>query len=249
MTLHVITIASSVTKIRWRPPAFDYVLDGADEVDRHDSMFAVATARLTSAGGSGVISLWSTHRPFMPLSVVEGHEDGAVADFVWMQTPPPSKEGISDRSKAELQQQPHKIDQRSPRIPGNTPKNDDTVFIRSGGRGDVESILFDNNPKETEGIDIHGAIWQHVLSVGRDGKCNLQSFVRGTPSRSSTKNQTYVETYHTLLILWQAIAQFHECLPRASQWPISHLSNVDMGPCSSSAFIKMFRMAQEAISS
>lgn len=179
MTQHVITIASSVTKIRWRPPAFDYVFDGADEVDRHDSMFAVATARLTSAGGSGVISLWSTHRPFMPLSVVEGHEDGAVADFVWMQTPPPSKDGMSDRSKGDLQQQTHKVDQRSPRMPGGTQKSDDTVFIRSGGRGDVESILFDNNTKENEGMDINGAIWQHVLSVGRDGKCNLQSFVRG----------------------------------------------------------------------
>ncbi len=179
ITQYVITIGSSVTKVKWRPPAFDSVHDGEDEVDRHDSMFAVATARLTSAGGSGVISLWSTHRPFMPLSVLEGHEEGAVADFVWMQTPRPGKENHSDQSKLESQPLHQKVDPRGIRKHGVTPKNDETVVIRSGGRGDVESILFDNNQKDNEGIETHGCIWQHVLSVGRDGKCLLQSFVRG----------------------------------------------------------------------
>ena len=56
-------------------------------VDRHDSMLAVATARLTSAGGSGTLSLWSFHRPFMSLSIVEGHEESAISDFVWVRTP------------------------------------------------------------------------------------------------------------------------------------------------------------------
>lgn len=167
MVQHVITIASSVTKVRWRPPAFDATSagNGEEEVDRHDSMFAVATARLTSAGGSGVISLWSTHRPFMPLSVVEGHEEGAVADFVWMHTP---------RPEAETQIYSRK-DQRD-RHQGAPFKNDDTVLIRSGGHGDVESTLVDN---QESGKSSSNAIWQHIVSVGRDGKCILQSFVRG----------------------------------------------------------------------
>jgi hypothetical protein len=33
----------------------------------------------------------------MPLSIVEGHKDGAVTDFVWLDTPPPTK----DTTKAE----------------------------------------------------------------------------------------------------------------------------------------------------
>jgi hypothetical protein len=52
-------------------------------------MIAVSTAPIkgASAGGSGMISLWSYHRPFMPLSIVEGHKEGAVADFEWLDTP------------------------------------------------------------------------------------------------------------------------------------------------------------------
>jgi hypothetical protein len=193
MTQHVITIASSVTRVRWRPPALD-LSNGEVEgnaVDRHDSMFAVATARLTSAGGSGVISLWSTHRPFMPLSVVEGHEEGAVADFVWMRTPLPEGENNGDRSLAQKsdsqqQKQNQKVDPSKSWKQGGPPKNDETILIRSGGRGDVDSILFDNNVKENENKDSGGAIWQHVLSVGRDGKCILQSFVRGKDIRLSS---------------------------------------------------------------
>jgi hypothetical protein len=185
MTQHVITIASSVTRVRWRPPALDSSKNDVEgNVDRHDSMFAVATARLTSAGGSGVISLWSTHRPFMPLSVVEGHEEGAVADFVWMRTPLPDRERNGDisqpqRSDSQQQKQNQKADPNKPRKQGESKNSDETILIRSGGRGDVESILFDNNVKENENKGSGGSIWQHVLSVGRDGQCILQSFVRG----------------------------------------------------------------------
>lgn len=180
MTQHVITIASSVTRVRWRPPALDFSNDVEGNVDRHDSMFAVATARLTSAGGSGVISLWSTHRPFMPLSVVEGHEEGAVADFVWMETPLPEDKNDGDRSQSRrLDPQQQKVDPRKLRKNGGSQNSDETILIRSGGRGDVDSILFDNHVKKNDNKYAGGAIWQHILSVGRDGKCILQSFVRG----------------------------------------------------------------------
>ena len=80
---HVLSISASVTKVRWRPPSNEFLPLLSDSinnstshdrddkkqevmVDRHDSMLAVATARLTSAGGSGALSLWSYNRPYVP---------------------------------------------------------------------------------------------------------------------------------------------------------------------------------------
>ena len=185
MTMHVLSISAAVTKLRWRPPAFDSFSSSDDEdeiIDKHDSMLAVATARLTSAGGSGVLSLWSFHRPFMPLSVVEGHEEGAVADFAWVQTP---QDNIKTRQQpkfnpSESNVSLSKLNSSRHRKLYDIPPNDETVLIRAGGRGDVESILFDNKDRDEEKTDPSSAdIWQHVLSVGRDGRCILQSFVRG----------------------------------------------------------------------
>ena len=40
MTMHVLSTSSAVTKLRWRPPAFDsFSSEDDDEVDRHDSMY------------------------------------------------------------------------------------------------------------------------------------------------------------------------------------------------------------------
>jgi hypothetical protein len=185
-TSHVLSISSAVTKLRWRPPADDFLpsADGEEEVDRHDSMLAVATARLTSAGGSGILSLWSIHRPFMPLSVVEGHEKGAVADFVWLQTPqlnrtPRSRSKLkySDSGMASSKNDSRRLLKKQSTVP-----NDDAIVIRSSGRGDVDSILFDNKDDEKAESSTTSCIWQHALSVGRDGSCILQSFTRGKPT-------------------------------------------------------------------
>ena len=80
LPLHVLSISSPVTRIRWRPPE-----DGEHDYDYHESMIAVATSPISgaNAGGHGVIGLWSCYRPFMPISLCEGHVDGAVVDFVW----------------------------------------------------------------------------------------------------------------------------------------------------------------------
>jgi hypothetical protein len=188
--VHVLSIASSVTKLKWRPPAMDNFPvsdeDTASDVDRHEAMLAVATARLTSAGGAGVLSLWSIHRPFMPLSVIEGHTEGAVADFAWIDTPQ-----LSKRKRNELlanlsgssQTNDGKWSARSKT--GAGADSGETVVLRGGPRGagrDMESILFENKEekelaKSDSSSDVH--IWQHVLSVGRDGRCILQSFARG----------------------------------------------------------------------
>eukprot|EP00934_Nitzschia_sp_Nitz4_P001856 Nitzschia sp. Nitz4//scaffold43_size134323//5968//9728//NITZ4_003276-RA/size134323-augustus-gene-0.212-mRNA-1//1//CDS//3329551879//1856//frame0 len=181
---HVITIGLSVTTVRWRPPALKLPNPADPDVvpDPHESMLAVATARITNAGGSGVISLWSTNRPFMPLSVVEGHEEGAVAEFLWVETPQyqlwrkQTSGGHMKRNVSDGGTVP-KSDPRRHRKTVATA--DDTIVVRSGSRGDTESILFDNKKEQATPDDPTGAIWQHVLSVGRDGRCILQSLVRG----------------------------------------------------------------------
>lgn len=134
--LHVLSISAGVTRIRWRPVANVNRLGGDD---LHDSMIAVSTAPIkgTNAGGAGTLSLWSFHRPYMPLSIVEGHKDGAVVDFDWLETPQKSvaRQGLALAS------------------------NDVNLF----------SVEHDSRAR----------IWQHVISVGRDGNCFVQSLVRG----------------------------------------------------------------------
>lgn len=160
---HVLSISASVTRLKWRPPANDtFAFDDndEDERDRHESMLAVATASVkgASAGGSGMLALWSYHRPYMPLSVVEGHKDGAVTDFEWLDTPlPPSPPSSGRRREHET------------RLPGSH-------------LHDTEAILYDNSSRN-EHLDGEEdrpvGIWQHVSSVGRDGRCLVQSFARG----------------------------------------------------------------------
>jgi WD repeat-containing protein 24 len=145
--LHVLSISAGVTRIRWRPVANVNRLDGDD---LHDSMIAVSTAPIkgANAGGAGTLSLWSFHRPYMPLSIVEGHQDGAVVDFDWLETPQQS-------------------------------------LIRQGlALASHEVNLFSVEQ------DSRARIWQHVISVGRDGNCYVQSLVRGT-SPLSVNIQAY----------------------------------------------------------
>ena len=141
--IHVLTISAAVTRIRWRPVANVYRTNGDD---LHDSMIAVSTAPIkgANAGGAGTLSLWSFHRPYMPLSIVEGHKDGAVVDFDWLETP-----------------------QLSSAL--NSPTDAPVKGIQSNEMG---SILVENGS--------NARIWQHVISVGRDGNCFVQSLVRGT---------------------------------------------------------------------
>jgi hypothetical protein len=149
--LHVLSISASVTRIRWRPVSNDKCL-AKDGEDRHDAMIAVATSQIkgASAGGSGLLSLWSYHRPYMPLSVVEGHKEGAVVDFDWL----------------------------------DTPQNDKSLGAVNVSSHEVDSILYDGNG-QTDEIEGSFRIWQHVISVGRDGCCLVQSLVRGKRHFSS----------------------------------------------------------------
>jgi hypothetical protein len=130
-------------------------------------MLAVSTAPIkgASAGGNGLLGLWSFRRPFMPLSIVEGHTEGNVSDFVWIDTPSvewtqqtyEEQELMSLRSR-ELYSQTQTLGILKP-----------NKTHRHHSEGDEEP----HNAMSTKGT------WQHVLSVGRDGRCILQSFARG----------------------------------------------------------------------
>lgn len=88
--IHELSVAAQVEKLRWRPPKGNnierYYSTQNSSVDLHAAMLAISTSASGGAasGGHGTLSLWSCHRPFMPLSIVDGHEEGAVVDFIFL---------------------------------------------------------------------------------------------------------------------------------------------------------------------
>ena len=146
-------------------------------IDRHDTMLAVVTARQTSAGGSGTLSLWSFHRPFMSLSIVEGHKEGAISDFVWIQTPqfvPKSSYG-SFEFKLEKEGPKLKTSRSisgSRRMKAGLSTMDDSAL-------ETREKNYNRDAEYTSNSSHVSYIWQNVLSVGRDGQCIMQSFARG----------------------------------------------------------------------
>lgn len=167
--LHVLTVSATVTRLKWRPPANDPlpIQGGGPEIDRHDSMLAVATAPIKGAtdGGSGVLALWTYHRPFMPLSVVEGHQAGAVTDFFWLDTPSPENSLLPETKLSHKNVDEIDAGVVRPRIRGLVSQGSETVSSKV--RGDDKDVK--------DGL----SVWQHILSVGRDGQCLVQSFARG----------------------------------------------------------------------
>jgi hypothetical protein len=174
--LHVLAVSASVTRLRWRPPANESF--ALDDEDRHDAMLAVSTAPIkgASAGGSGVLALWSYYRPFMPLSVLQGHKEGAVNDFDWLETPinpTDSKPFSKATSPARKSRRGQLLD---------TNETERGTGRIAGAAHEADAILYDNtDPGEAQKPV---GIWQHALSVGRDGRCLVQSFVRGTTTTS-----------------------------------------------------------------
>jgi WD repeat-containing protein 24 len=189
---YVLSISASVTQVRWRPPSIENLgmrvsdessaEEDEEEIDPHVSMLAVATARLTSAGGSGALSLWSFHRPFMALSSAEGHMEGAVSDFVWLQSPltiprsnkssfTPGMGSTNPGSDSRLRRAASTISEGSIyRPPGKARERASSDLCNEGNNGgDGEAGM------SSESL----SVWQHVLSVGRDGRCLVQSFARG----------------------------------------------------------------------
>ena len=151
--LYELSVAAQVEKLRWRPPNKNFAdrfISGSDAVaDHHGAMLAIATSPASGAasGRHGTVSLWSYHRPFMPLSIVEGHKDGAVTDFLWLDSP-------------EIEEEEGYI----------LPAYDD---------GKISSLA---------------GTWQHVLSIGKDGRCIVQSFARGERPLSNVAPSAFAIT-------------------------------------------------------
>jgi hypothetical protein len=138
------------------------IVKNPESMDLHEPMLAVATSSIkgASAGGAGQVSLWSWSRPFMPVCVLEGHTEGAVPDFDWIDTP--ASESIQkDLFSGKL-----------------STAGGGTAGTKKGSSNWKTPDLAQFDPREQDGD--HGLnFWQHILSVGRDGRCLIQSFVRG----------------------------------------------------------------------
>ena len=152
-----------------------------------------------------MLSLWSTQRPYMALSVVEGHKEGAVTDFIWVDIP-------VDEAAIDRDQSLHSQSERTPRSRTSTPVSfmtetssrsreveDSSIAGRQRGRPSFSATPFptsfassvasravsEESTKDRSGdssVDFSNSLegtWQHVLSVGRDGRCVVQSFARG----------------------------------------------------------------------
>ncbi|KAL7543588.1 hypothetical protein ACHAXR_012881, partial [Thalassiosira sp. AJA248-18] len=174
LPIHVLNIGAPVTRIRWRPPE-----DACDtQSNHHDSMIAVATSSIygANAGGNGSVGLWSCGRPFMPISICEGHQDGAVTDFAW--------DDCQTRTK-------HQNQNKFPPYHGNSEPGQVKGIPSSIASAELTSSLIRNlkYSKENFGdanIDSLGKPdeegkreWQTILTVGRDGQCLLQDFAYG----------------------------------------------------------------------
>jgi len=141
--LYEIVIPAKVECLLWRPPKHTSTNTenswNGDESDSspisHEAMLAVGTSPLsgTTSGGTGSVFLVSYHRPFMPLSIVDGHFDKGVSDFIWLDTPELEFDSFRRHALA-------------------------------GYNGKEKSL---------------SGTWQHVLTVGKDGNCLVQSFCRG----------------------------------------------------------------------
>ena len=195
---HTLAVSAPVTRLEWRPEQSarrKSVMSEADygAVDRHDAMVAVTTAPISgaSAGGSGSISLWSWHRSFMPLSIVEGHKDGAVTDFVWLDTPPPTKDTTKAEDDALIGREV--VEKMSLSSPPRASKHVDRLSV---SLHNIRHPIFPEASEQDNTVDhwidlSTAGTWQHVLSVGRDGNCLLQSLARGERPISRVPPSTF----------------------------------------------------------
>eukprot|EP00571_Detonula_confervacea_P001238 CAMPEP_0172319194 /NCGR_PEP_ID=MMETSP1058-20130122/37079_1 /TAXON_ID=83371 /ORGANISM="Detonula confervacea, Strain CCMP 353" /LENGTH=990 /DNA_ID=CAMNT_0013034193 /DNA_START=210 /DNA_END=3181 /DNA_ORIENTATION=- len=171
LPLHVLNIAAPVTRIRWRPPE-----DTNDSQYNHnDSMIAVATSSIygANAGGNGSAGLWSYHRPYMPISVCEGHIEGAVTDFAWI--------GMMKKKQNENLPQPyHRTIEPAPStlLKGSS-SSIASIESSSNRTKNWENTMDDGGQKQLSNVASFEREWQTIITVGRDGQCLLQHFSHG----------------------------------------------------------------------
>jgi len=168
--IHELSISAQVQCLKWRPPTstiIGVIDDDVLGVDHHDAMLAVATAPMNTSGGYGSVCLWSYHRPFMPLSVVEGHVEGAVTDFLWLDTPD-IDDGEQQNEVAALPYEMHE----------NHYHQHQHTWMEPTKSGDGPGTA-NHQDRRRATLNTLSGTWQHILSVGKDGQCLLQTFARG----------------------------------------------------------------------
>ena len=144
-------------------------------------MIGVATAPVkgASSGGAGLLTLWSWKRPFMPLSVVVGHREGAVTDFHWLDTPKkgniPRRGSGNDLLESSFRSVDAAFDSTRRGARQSTGDSRDSPPYRSRSSHGLETSTASHDIHEETNM----GIWQHLLSVGRDGRCLIQSLARG----------------------------------------------------------------------
>lgn len=106
----------------------------------------------------GTVSLWTCNNPYVPISIVEGHEEGAVNDFAFVT--------YTSEAVSEVQ----KFNRRS----------------STGGVSPTTQFQFSSQHRrmsdmyETAASEQNHRASSVILSVGRDGQCLLQDFSLGT---------------------------------------------------------------------
>ena len=103
----------------------------------------------------------------MSLSIVEGHKEGAISDFVWIKTPQVIPKTPTSRFES------NKRLSNSARL-----RKKAGLAIMDGASIDAQDLSYSDYEQAVDFSNV-SYIWQNVLSVGRDGQCIMQSFARG----------------------------------------------------------------------
>ena len=168
--IHELSISAQVEKVQWRPPQNNIgatersriLLASPTPTDHHEAMLAVCTNAFGPRGGSGKVYLWSTIQPFIPLCIVDGHKEKSVADFIWLDTPDIEEDQTSP-----------------PRSMGSKSRQSPSIHLSSKRNRTHKSLDEDGYSQRLSGT------WQHILTVGKDGRCLVQSLCRGERPISS----------------------------------------------------------------
>ncbi|KAL7519039.1 hypothetical protein ACHAWX_004612 [Stephanocyclus meneghinianus] len=170
LPVHTLFISSPITSIRWRPM-------GASSSGLGGSIIAVATSPISgaNAGGNGAVGLWTCNRPFVPLSIVEGHEEGAVTSFVFVSNTSLNASTISTHNRSYTE----------PNSFSPVSKTSPTMGVGSPLQHHNKRIPYEKADRATSAenermqISHESTLQSTILSVGRDGQCLWQDFSLG----------------------------------------------------------------------
>ncbi|KAL3795740.1 hypothetical protein HJC23_008227 [Cyclotella cryptica] len=170
LPVHTLFISSPITSIRWRPK-------GASSSGLSDSIIAVATSPISgaNAGGNGTVGLWTCNRPFIPLSIVEGHQEGAVTSFVFVSNTAPNTPTTSIHNRTFIE--PSSVSSVSKIPPTMGLESPTQRYNKRALSGNVDKAT--NVENEQKQISHENTLRSMILSVGRDGQCLLQDFALG----------------------------------------------------------------------